>query len=391
MPPPPRLRRRRPCFVQVDDAPALDLAALMRGACATRTAPAARLLCPLTGEAIALAPEALAALARLPGDAWLERDEVARATGLDAAVIDALAERGVLLREGGELDGGEAALAAVGWHPLAALYHAHTAWSGIDAPPADEDAPSAPFEALAARHGPPPGPHGPPAASTRLALPPAPLDTGLAALMRRRRTTRHFDPQRPIALEDAAWLLRGMFGTLGTQALGGGVVGVKRLSPSGGALHPIEGYVLARAVDGLPCGLYRYDGGAHALEPLEALDAHEALALGRTATAGQHYFADAAMQVVLAARADRGFWKYREHAKAYKVLLLDAGHLGQTGYLLATERGLGAFFTAAVNDHDLAARLRLPPAAGVALGIWGCGHAAAGREARHLQPTPWEP
>ena len=47
--------------------------------------------------------------------------------------------------------------------------------------------------------------------------------------------------------------------------------------------------------------------------PLEALDAHEALALGRTATAGQHYFADAAMQVVLAAwkRLARTPWRAR--------------------------------------------------------------------------------
>ena len=44
----------------------------------------------------------------------------------------------------------------------------------------------------------------------------------------------------------------------------------------------------------------------------------------------------------------RTMWKYN-HSHAYRVLLLDAGHLGQTFHLVCTALGLGPFTTAAIN------------------------------------------
>ena len=37
----------------------------------------------------------------------------------------------------------------------------------------------------------------------------------------------------------------------------------------------------------------------------------------------------------------------------YRVCVLDAGHLSQTLFLSATEQGLGAFITAAINEVDI--------------------------------------
>jgi len=45
----------------------------------------------------------------------------------------------------------------------------------------------------------------------------------------------------------------------------------------------------------------------------------------------------------------RTMWKYR-NPRAYRVVLLDAGHLGQTFCLTATRLGLAAFGTAALRD-----------------------------------------
>jgi SagB-type dehydrogenase family enzyme len=45
----------------------------------------------------------------------------------------------------------------------------------------------------------------------------------------------------------------------------------------------------------------------------------------------------------------RSMWKYR-HARAYRVVLLDAGHLCQTFCLVATWLGLAPFCTAALKD-----------------------------------------
>jgi SagB-type dehydrogenase family enzyme len=45
----------------------------------------------------------------------------------------------------------------------------------------------------------------------------------------------------------------------------------------------------------------------------------------------------------------RTMWKYR-HARAYRVVLLDAGHLCQTFCLVSTWLGLAPFCTAALKD-----------------------------------------
>ena len=45
----------------------------------------------------------------------------------------------------------------------------------------------------------------------------------------------------------------------------------------------------------------------------------------------------------------RTMWKYH-HARAYRVVLLDAGHLCQTFCLVATWLGLAPFCTAALKD-----------------------------------------
>ncbi len=45
----------------------------------------------------------------------------------------------------------------------------------------------------------------------------------------------------------------------------------------------------------------------------------------------------------------RTMWKY-PHPRAYRVVLLDAGHLGQTFCLTATRMGLAPFSTAALKD-----------------------------------------
>jgi SagB-type dehydrogenase family enzyme len=69
--------------------------------------------------------------------------------------------------------------------------------------------------------------------------------------------------------------------------------------------------------------------------------------------AGQDFFADAPVLCVLAPRFHRNFWKYRNHAKAYRVCVLDAGHLSQTLQLCATQVGLGPFVTGAINEIDI--------------------------------------
>ena len=65
------------------------------------------------------------------------------------------------------------------------------------------------------------------------------------------------------------------------------------------------------------------------LEPIATLRADETAALAKRFVAAQPYFVDAHVIVLPTSRFRRTFWKYRDHAKAYRALILDVGHLSQ--------------------------------------------------------------
>jgi putative peptide maturation dehydrogenase len=145
-------------------------------------------------------------------------------------------------------------------------------------------------------------------------------------------------------------VLHRVFGAQASRELAPGATMLKKHSPSGGGLHPIEAFLLVQRVEGVAPGLYHYQCVRHELERVCELSVQEAAAAANELVAGQSWFANAPVLVLMAARFPRTFWKYRNHAKAWKVIQLDAGHLSQTLYLSATELGYGAFITGAIND-----------------------------------------
>jgi SagB-type dehydrogenase family enzyme len=177
----------------------------------------------------------------------------------------------------------------------------------------------------------------------------------LVELMHRRRSSRAFDPARPLPLAALGDCLRAGLGVVGWIASGPGE-GLLPLTtaPSGGARHPFEAYVVARAVEGLAPGVYHHaavDGtlgrlGAGAPPPLPAL-------LG-----GQAWFADAAAVVLLVAFFRRSMWKYA-HPTGFRVVLLEAGHIAQNLLLAATAHGLAATPTCAISDRAVEELLQL--------------------------------
>lgn len=102
--------------------------------------------------------------------------------------------------------------------------------------------------------------------------------------------------------------------------------------------------------------------------------------------AQQHWFADAHVVAVLAPRFDRTFWKYRQHAKGYRVVALEAGHLSQTLYLAATDAGLGAFITGAINEKELERAFGLDHVSQGALAVCGFGWRGAEMVTAELDP-----
>jgi SagB-type dehydrogenase family enzyme len=166
----------------------------------------------------------------------------------------------------------------------------------------------------------------------------------LGEVLGRRRTVRLFSPG-PVRFDDLAAVVGGTWGQTGWII--GEILGrlVIKTSPSAGALHPIECYVLAWKVRGLTAGLYHFDVAADELRLLRSGNfSTEAV----RAASGQRWIRGAAFLCVMTAVFTRTLWKYRAES-AYRNLYLDAGHLAQTFCLIATARGLGPFTTAAIQ------------------------------------------
>jgi len=103
---------------------------------------------------------------------------------------------------------------------------------------------------------------------------------------------------------------------------------------------------MALRVKGLRAGLYHYHPGQHHLKTISTNATRDRAWLY---CARQGYAKNAAALFLMTAVFPRTMWKYR-HARAYRVVLLDAGHLCQTFCLVATWLGLAPFCTAALKD-----------------------------------------
>jgi putative peptide maturation dehydrogenase len=277
---------------------------------------------------------------------WCDADALVQEHG---DVVGVLRDAGLLIAE--EAGDDDARYRAQHWHGLASLWHAASRWSGVDSAGEVSEAGLDTADGLRAAHGVPP-----PACIARgdiddaIPLPRAEADA-FGALLDARTTCRNFDTTRALPLADCARLLERVFAVRGEIRAADDFDVVKKTSPSGGALHPTEAYLVVQRVEGLAPGLYHYRADAHALQAVGEVD--DLAAFARTAVAGQDWFSDAHVLVVLAPRYARNFWKYRRHPKAYRVAILDVGHLSQTLLLSATEMGLGAFVTAAINEIDI--------------------------------------
>jgi SagB-type dehydrogenase family enzyme len=216
------------------------------------------------------------------------------------------------------------------WGPVAGLYH----FSVRDASYSDEDQLFAGEDSplLFRRH------------TNGIALPMAPESENLWRVLRRRRTERLFS-DGAISKESLAAIMFGGFGITGfiEDAATGRMP--LTMSPSGGALNPFEGYVLVRAVDELAPGVYHYSGFDHSLELVRAGPAGPA---GRL-LAGQQWADSAAAVVFFVANFGRTMWKYRSPV-SYRVVMIEAGHIGQNIQLVATERELLAAPTCALRE-----------------------------------------
>lgn len=181
---------------------------------------------------------------------------------------------------------------------------------------------------------------------------PAPLPVpvpaaGVEQAIAGRRSGRRYTGE-PVGRKELARLLAFSHGI--TDARRG-----YRAAPSGGALYPLELYVLPRRTEGLDPAVYHYDVEHHALRVVGRGDPWQSLTA--CVTFSDVEIENAALVLVVTAMFQRTTFKYRD--RGYRMVLMEAGGLVQTLCLLATTLGLACCLMGGFYDDALAALLGL--------------------------------
>jgi SagB-type dehydrogenase family enzyme len=163
-----------------------------------------------------------------------------------------------------------------------------------------------------------------------------------------RRSIRTFSGE-PISLLELSKLIscaNGVTGSTGQEP----VTFLLRAAPSAGALYPIEMYSAVFNVTGLEKGIYYHDSESDELVLLKRGDYRRTLF---EYSFGQDMVLHGGAMFLLTGVFTRTKIKYGE--RGYRYVLLDAGHIAQNIYLVATAMNLGAvsiggFFDDYINE-----------------------------------------
>lgn len=185
------------------------------------------------------------------------------------------------------------------------------------------------------------------------ALPATDTSRGPFALMRKRRSCRQFDgkPMSKRALADCLFAGNGILEFRESGDSGRLPVA---MTPSGGGRNPFELYVYAQNVSGLKRGFYHYGASKHDLGLVRTGGADVPEMLGT-----QKWPAKAAAVVFMVAHFPRTMWKYHMPI-AYRVVMMEAGFIGQNMALAATHHGLSAVPSGALNEGLIEGYLGTP-------------------------------
>lgn len=177
---------------------------------------------------------------------------------------------------------------------------------------------------------------------------PAPetLDATLADILTQRVSYLNGSEASSISLQQ--------WGTFFGLALGKRKQSGNRNYPSGGALYPIETYLISSAVPGHDTSVFHYNPSEHALEKLWALP--HTIALKDLVQQEKLLYSSL---IVLTSMWKRSSAKYGDFA--YTVGMLEAGHMSENMLLVATALDLHARPMAGFADAALLSALDISP------------------------------
>lgn len=173
--------------------------------------------------------------------------------------------------------------------------------------------------------------------------------TELVEIMRKRRTVRDVEPI-PVPLSVISEILYSGMAIVGFA--NNGVCDVPlSMTPSGGAKNPYEAFLIARDVDGLEPGIYHYSALDHTLGMVHS-NVPERLG---DLIGGQDWADNMPCMIILCAFLERPMWKY-DDPNGYRVVLIEAGHIGQNMMLAGTHRGFTVCPTGVIS-HSIVSDL----------------------------------
>lgn len=160
-------------------------------------------------------------------------------------------------------------------------------------------------------------------------------------ILKNRRSQRKY-LSKPLNLQELSFIL---WATQGVDDIKGDNYATLRPTPSGGARHPFETYIVINNVEGLKPGLYRYLALTHQIGFISTIEASEEVVT--EATLDQRFVGRAPVVLFWSCIPYRSEWRY--DIAAHKTILLDAGHLCQNLYIACEALGLG---TCAIAAYD---------------------------------------
>lgn len=161
-----------------------------------------------------------------------------------------------------------------------------------------------------------------------------------------RRSIRDY-LNEPLILTDVSQLL---WASQGITESGG-----YRAAPSGGALYPLEVYLVAGNVMNLLKGIYRYRPLGHEMIKVADGDMRNELA---SAALEQGCVRRGAVSIVISAVYERMTRKYGQRGVQY--VHMEVGHVAQNIYLQAISLNLGTVVVGAFYDDEVKTVLKMP-------------------------------
>lgn len=167
-------------------------------------------------------------------------------------------------------------------------------------------------------------------------------------IIRNRRSCRDYKNQEEITLYELSKILYYSYGITGWLENKKSEDLPLRAVPSGGALYPIEIYLIVNNVEGIEKGIYSYNPFEHSICRIKDLDSTQSL---ESFTGYSEMVVNSSVIFVLSAFFTRNQWKYKE--RGYRVMHIDCGHMAQNIHLMSTACDLGSCCIMGFVDNAL--------------------------------------